>query len=244
MALIYTRLIVNEFEKALVYANGRYVRTVGPGRHVLWRVPFVLRQTAEVIDVRKQSITLMGQEILTKDRVPVRLTLATTYQITDPVAALHNVDYWSQQLYLDVQLALREIVTTLSFDELLDQKTALGDQVRDNAQAQTSEYGVTVLRAAVKDVTVPASIREMMLKSVEAEKSTEASLIKAREEVAAARTRANAAKLIADNPAVLRLKKLETLTELAKSPGSTVVFAGSTDLHGLLKTATTKDSNK
>jgi regulator of protease activity HflC (stomatin/prohibitin superfamily) len=89
--------------------------------------------------------------------------------------------------------------------------------------AGIAAYGLGLLRAAVKDVTMPASIREMMLKSVEAEKSDQASLIKAREEVAAARARANAARLIAENPAVLRLKELETLTELAKSPGSTVV---------------------
>ena len=81
---------------------------------------------------------------------------------------------------------------------------------------------------------MPASIREMMLKTVEAEKSANASLIKAREEVGAARARANAARLIAENPAVLRLKELETLTELARSPGSTIVFTGATDVHGLL----------
>jgi regulator of protease activity HflC (stomatin/prohibitin superfamily) len=236
MGILRHRLIVAEYQRALLYSNGRYVRTVGPGRHWLWRV--FRRQTAAVFDMRQQSVSLAGQEILTRDHVPLRIALAATYQVTDPVAAQHKVDAWMQQVYLDLQLVLREIVAGLSFDEVLDQKAGLGDRVRQMAAPGMAVYGVTLVRAAVKDVTMPASIREMMLKSVEAEKSAQASLIKAREEVAAARARANAARLIADNPAVLRLKELETLTELAKSPGSTVVFTGGMDLSGLMRAAT------
>jgi len=233
MGLFRDRLIVAEYELALIYTEGRYVRAAGPGRHWLWRV--FRRQTAAVFDTRQQSVSLAGQEILTRDHVPLRITLAATYQVTDAVAAQHKIAAWAQQIYLDLQLALREIVAGLSFDDVLDQKSALGERVLSMAAPGMSAYGVTLLRAAVKDVTMPASIREMMLKTVEAEKSAQASLIKAREEVAAARARSNAARLIAENPAVLRLKELETLTELAKSPGSTVVFTGGMDLAGLTR---------
>jgi regulator of protease activity HflC (stomatin/prohibitin superfamily) len=212
----------------LLYRNGRFERTVGPGRYTLWNV-FRLKISAHVFDLRKQSVSLAGQEILTKDRVPVRLTLVATYQVTDPVAAQHRIGDWSQQIYLDLQLALREIVAGLSFDELLDQKTALGDRLAGAVRPQAAAYGVDLIAAGVKDITMPASIREMMLKTVEAEKSAAASLIKAREEVAAVRARANAARLIAENPAVLRLKELETLAEMAKQPGNTIVFAGNAD---------------
>lgn len=232
MGLLYTRLIVAEYQKALVYRNGRFERTVGPGGYTLWNV-FRLKMSAHVFDLRKQSVSLAGQEILTKDRVPVRLTLVATYQVTDPVAAQHRIGDWSQQIYLDLQLALREIVAGLSFDELLDQKTALGDRLAGVVRPQAATYGIELIAAGVKDITMPASIREMMLKTVEAEKSAAASLIKAREEVAAARARANAAKLIAENPAVLRLKELETLAEMAKSPGHTIVFASGTDWQGV-----------
>ena len=84
---------------------------------------------------------------------------------------------------------------------------------------------------------MPGNVREMMLKKIEAEKSAQASLIRAREEVAAARARANVARMIMENPAVLRLKELETMSELAKSPGSTVVFSGKTDVDGLIAKA-------
>lgn len=242
MGLLRDRLIVAEYQQALIYSDGRYDRTVGPGRHMLRKV--FRRETAAIFDKRQQSVSIGGQEILTKDHVPLRITLAATYQVTDPVAAQHKVDAWMQQVYLDLQLALREVVCGLSFDEVLDQKAALGERVMAMAAPGMADYGVTLARAAVKDVTMPASIRDMMLKSVEAEKSAQASLIKAREEVAAARARANVARLIADNPVVLRLKELETLTELAKSPGNTVVFTGGMDLAGLARAVTRSGSQK
>lgn len=242
MGMLYTKLIVAEYQKALIYSNGRHKCTVGAGRYTLWHLPLV-RQSAVVFDMRKQSVSLAGQEILTRDHVPVRLTLVATYQVTDPVVAQHRVSDWAQQVYLELQLSLRELVAGLSFDELLDQKVGLGERLLTAVRPQAAAYGVDLIAAGVKDVTMPASIREMMLKTVEAEKSAAASLIKAREEVAAARARANAAKLIAENPVVLRLKELETLAEMAKSPGNTIVFGGGMDWNGLAKSIVRRKEN-
>lgn len=220
--MIFRTILVHEHEQALLYKNGRYIKTVGAGFHRLWG----FHREAVKFDMRKRSFALAGQEIMTKDHVPIRITLSVTSQIADPVAAAHEVEDWFQQVYTDVQLALREIVAGLTFDELLDQKSTIGEQVLSITSTKASAYGITLYETAIKDVTMPASIRDMMLKTVEAEKSAQASLIKAREEVAAARARTNAAKMIAANPALLKLKELETLTELARSPGSTIVFAG------------------
>jgi regulator of protease activity HflC (stomatin/prohibitin superfamily) len=225
-------ILVHQHEQALLYKNGCYIKTVGPGFHRLWG----FHRAALKFDLRKRSFALAGQEIMTKDHVPIRITLSVTSQIVDPVAAAHEVEDWFQQVYTDVQLTLREIVAGLSFDELLDQKSTIGEQVLEVTSAKTAAYGVQLHETAIKDVTMPASIRDMMLKTVEAEKSGQASLIKAREEVAAARARANAAKMISENPAVLRLKELETLTELARSPGSTIVFTGAADPQSLIAT--------
>ena len=201
MGIFRQETIVPEYAKALLYTNGHHVQTVGPGRYLLWR--FVTKQTATVVDMRQQSLTIAAQEILTKDRVPIRITLAATLKITDPVAASHQVQSWYDRIYLDLQLALREVVDDMPFDELWTKKRAIGDQVNQSVAPQAEQYGVELIRVAAKDITMPASIRDIMLKSVEAEKTAQASLIKAREEVAATRARANAAKLIADNPALL-----------------------------------------
>ena len=233
MISLYRVTTIQEFQRGLLYENGRYVRTLGPGRHRFWNW-FVRREVA-VVDVRRQVLQLAGQEVLTADHVPVRLTMAVDYQMIDPVAAAHEVENWYTQLYSDVQLALRELVAALTFDQTLDQRSALSDQLLTSVKERAARYGIDIQRIAIRDVTMPASIREMMLKSVEAERSAQASLIRAREEVAAARARANAAKLIAENPAVLRLKELETLSEFAKSGGHTIVFSSGGELANVLR---------
>ena len=233
MKFFYRTLVVYENQQALIYKNGHHVETVGAGKYHLWG----WHRHSAVFDMRRRFVTIPCQEILSKDQIPIRITLAVGHQVVDPVKANHEVENYAQQLYLDVQLALREIVAELTFDELLDQKNKIGDGVQRQVTEAALAYGVRLERTAIKDVTMPGNIREMMLKTVEAEKSAQASLIKAREEVAAARARANAARMMSENPAVLRLKELETLTDLAKSPGNTVIFAGSTDVSGLLATA-------
>lgn len=227
---MFFSVLVQQHEQALLYKHGCYVGTVRAGLHHRWGFQW----NARMFDMRKRGLALAGQEIMTSDHVPIRITLSVSTQVADPVKAAHEVDDWFQQTYTDVQLALRQVVAGLSFDELLDQKSTIGEQVLEITSAKTAAYGIQLHETAIKDVTMPASIRDMMLKAVEAEKSAQASLIKAREEVAAARARANAAKMIAENPAVLKLKELETLTELARSPGSTVVFTGAADVQGLL----------
>ena len=110
----------------------------------------------------------------------MRVTLAGVYQIVDPVAAAHEVECWQSQVYVDLQLALREVVGELTFDELMDEKSSIGQKIHVLAAGQLTDYGVQLHQAGIKDITMPASIREMMLKTVEAEKSAKASLIKAR----------------------------------------------------------------
>lgn len=223
--LFYKTVVVHEHECALFYRNGRFDKQVGAGRYVLWGNHW----RVVAFDIRRSSMMIPCQEILTRDPIPVRITLAVDFEVVDPLKATTEVEKYNEQLYLDVQVVLRESLAELSFDEFLDRKKALGELVRKAVRDLASEYGVDLHRVAIKDVTMPGNIRSMMLKTVEAEKSAQASLIKAREEVAAARARANAAKMMAENPAVLKLKELETLTELAKSPGSTIVYTSSTD---------------
>lgn len=221
----YKTLVVHDYECALLYKDGQFDKQVSAGKYTLWGRHW----RVVLFDLRRRVVTIPCQEILTKDHIPVRITLAVDFQVVDPLKATTVVEKYTEQLYLDAQLALREIVADLSFDDLLDQKKALGEEVHQAIVELASAYGVELQRVAVKDVTMPGNIRAIMLKTVEAEKSAQASLIKAREEVAAARARANAAKMMAENPAVLKLKELETLTELAKSPGSTIVYTASTE---------------
>lgn len=215
----------------LLYQRGRFVKTLDVGLYRIWTA--FMHQSLRLMPVSRQNLSLAAQEILTVDHVPIRVTLTVDFQIKDPVAAAHNVSDWHGQFYSDLQIALREIVAVLSFEQALDQKSTVGEHVKTAVALQVAAYGIDLQRVSVRDITMPASIREIMLKKVEAERSAQASLIKAREEVSAARARVNAARLMSENPTVMRLKELETLVELAKSPGSTIVFARQSDVSGL-----------
>ena len=222
-------LVVFDYQTALLYRNGMFERKLAPGIYRFWNEKFWNSMFVDshkwfVFDLRPLALNLAGQEILTKDKVPIRMTLAGTYRVVDPLLAQNQSDDWSQRLYVDVQLALRELVSGLTFDQALEQKSEFGEQIRAQAGPIAASYGVELQRVAVKDITMPANIRDMMLKAVEAEKSAQATLIKAREEVAAARSRANAAKLLAESPGAMRLKELETLVEISKTPGNTLVL--------------------
>jgi len=217
------QLTVFDYQTALLYRDGLLVERLGAGRHRFWTF-FGRTYNAVVFDLRPTTLNLQGQEILTKDKIPLRLNLVCTYRVVDPEMAQMQSDNWLQRLYIDVQLALRDLVGGLTFDEVLDKKTGLGEQALGWVVPLTSQYGVEVQRVAVKDLTMPANIRDVMLKVLEAEKSAQATLIKTREEVAAARARANAAKLLTEVPGALRLKELDTLAEMSKNPGTKIVW--------------------
>jgi regulator of protease activity HflC (stomatin/prohibitin superfamily) len=231
---MFGRTIVQvwEFERGLLYHKGRFKELLDPGRYVLW--PWQFRHIDRV-DVRETSQTVTGQEILTKDKIGVRVTLVAQYKVADPVAATHGVESFVDKLYQDLQLTLRELITGRTIEELLEDRDALSAQLLDDVAPRALAYGLAVSRVGVKDVVLPGIVRHVFLQEVEADHRGRAELIAARHETAAARARANTAKLLHDNPNILRLQELETLAALAGKPGNVLILPG---LRGLLESAT------
>jgi regulator of protease activity HflC (stomatin/prohibitin superfamily) len=228
---MFGRTIVQvwEFERGLLYHRGRFKELLEPGRYVLW--PWQFRYIDRV-DVRETSQTVTGQEILTKDKIGVRVTLVAQYRVSDPVAATHNVESYVDQLYQDLQLTLREHVTGRTIEEVLEDRDALSTQLLDDVAPRAQAYGVAVSRVGVKDVVLPGIVRHVFLQEVEADRKGRARLVAARHETAAARAKANTAKLLHDNPDIMRLRELETLASLASKAGNVLILPG---LRGLLE---------
>ena len=222
---LYKVVQVQEYERGLLFSQGRFVKTVGAGRYRLVR-PFLSQEIVKV-DTRLVSVAVPGQEILTKDKLPVRLTLIAQYKIADPVAAVLTVKDAVVVLYEELQLALRVLVAGETLESLLDRKEALAGELLAVVKPKAAELGVELKLVGLKDVVLPGEIRALFTKVAEAEKTAQAALVTAREELAATRCQANTAKLIADNPVILKLKELQTLLELAKKAGqNTIVFGG------------------
>lgn len=212
-----------EYERGLLYEGGRFVRTLEPGRYRTWRWQ---HRTIEKVTTREVSQTVSGQEILTTDKVPVRVTLIAQYAVTDPALATHAVESYVERLYQDLQLTLREIVSTRSVDELLSEREALSDQLFEAVVAGAEAYGVTISRVGVKDVILPGSVQRVFLQEVEADRAGRAALVAARHETAAARAKANTARLMRENPAILRLQELEALVKIATQHGNVLIVPG------------------
>jgi regulator of protease activity HflC (stomatin/prohibitin superfamily) len=216
--------VVENHEAGLLYVEGKLVERLAPGRHALWTVG--RKVEVKRLDLRPQSVEITAQEMLTKDRIALRVTLTALRRIVDPeraVSAVVDVDGW---LYRLVQFAIREAVAARTLDEVLSAKSALDAELRTFVRERLGGTGIEIEELGVKDVILPGEIRELVNKVVEAERVAKANLIRRQEETAATRSLLNTAKLMEENPLLLRLKELESLERLVEKVGRIDLHAG------------------
>jgi regulator of protease activity HflC (stomatin/prohibitin superfamily) len=221
--LLRTVVTVREYERGLCYRDGKFVELLPPGRYVHWRWEHT---RIDPVDLRETSQTVEGQEILTSDKIGVRVTLIAQFRVIDPVAARHTVEEYASQLYQDLQLSLREAITGRTLEDLLKERTVLSTKIQEEVGPRVRTYGVELTRVGVKDMVLPGAVRNVFLQEVEADLKGRASLVAARHEIAAARARANTAKLLQENPHILRMQELETLAQLASKSGNVLIIPG------------------
>jgi len=218
----------------LLFVDGEYQASLKPGLHGFWS--WLKAVKVESLDLRLQALEVSGQEILTKDKVSLRINLTAGFRITDPVKARTELEDWSAFLYRELQFALRQAVGARTLDELLGEKETLDRGLLEQVQAKAAPFGLEVREVGVKDVILPGEMKTILNQVVEAEKAAQANVIKRREETAATRSLLNTAKLMEENPLLLRLKELETLEKVTERIGSLHVFGGLEGvLNGLVK---------
>lgn len=243
--------IVQEGYLGALYEDGVFVRVLKPGRHEFEEVkkPSFLanlfkgfsgkeevetQRRVQLIDTRNRSLTLKGQEILTADKVAVRISILIHYRVVDVEAALHKVESYEDRIYEDVQLSARRFLSEKTLDEILKDRNEISDFVRKDVEESAAFYGVEVSSADVKDLVFPGNLREIMNRVLETERQSEAMLIEAEKKGEAimietrAENEANALKLegqraladqLATSPELLRLRELETLERISSKSG-------------------------
>jgi regulator of protease activity HflC (stomatin/prohibitin superfamily) len=144
------------------------------------------------IDMRDRSITIKGQEILTADKVAIRVSLLVYFRVKDPEAAFHNVGSYEEQIYEDVQLAARRFLSSRTLDAILSDRNEISDAVNEAVKESAAGYGVEIFRADVKDLVFPGNLREIMNRVLETERQAEADLIQARKDAEALRIKSEA----------------------------------------------------
>ncbi|MBS9778178.1 MAG: slipin family protein [Gammaproteobacteria bacterium] len=231
--------IVESQHIGLQYIDNQFVQTLGKGEYAWWTLGS--RVKVETVDMRLQNMEISGQEILTKDRVSIRLNLLATWQVLDAEKLVLQVKGYNDFLYREMQLALRTVVATKSLDELLADKNLLNTEVKSIVAPIADEQGISVQSVGVKDVILPGEMKTILSKVVEAQKTAEANIIKRREETQATRSLHNTAKVMENNPVLLRLKELESLEKITAQISELNVYGGMDGLmNGLVDLRTDK----
>ena len=178
-------LIIKDTHRGLYYEDGRLTRVLEAGRYKLPSPPSTLfpgRKRVEVVlvDVRDRDLTIKGQEILTADKVALRVSIVVNFRVVDPQAALHRVASYEDRLYSDVQLAARRSLASMPLEEILTNRNRLSEDILRDVQESAAGYGVTIGRADVKDLIFPGNLQEIMNRVLAADRNAQAQLIEAR----------------------------------------------------------------
>lgn len=221
---------ISSKQVGLLWVDGELVDTLDSGLYAFWKTNRSIK--VELVDLRIQNLEVSGQEILTKDKVSLRVNLSANYQLVDAVTARLQLQDYQEYLYRQLQLALREAVGTKSLDALLANKEALNGEVFKTVKKQVSEYGIKIANVGVKDIILPGEMKEILNHVVATEKAAQANVIRRREETAATRSLLNTAKLMEANPTLLRLKEIEALEKVVEKVDQINVYDG---LNGLLR---------
>ncbi|MEM7280719.1 MAG: slipin family protein [Pseudomonadota bacterium] len=230
---IYAR-IVPEGHVGLLYVDGELAETLQAGLHAYWNVAHTV--SVELVDLRVKALEVQGQEILTKDKVALRINVTATYQYLDAAKALRAVKDPLDQLYKEIQFGLRAAVGTRKLDALLEDKTAIDHDIAEHLGKRFADIGISVKSVGVKDIILPGDMKDLLGKVVEAEKAAQANVIRRREETNATRSLLNTAKVMESNTVALRLKELETLEKVTENVGNLSVVGGlDALLDGLVK---------
>lgn len=230
-ARLYKKVVIGEGETGLLYIDGQFDRELPCGTYYYWN--YAHEVSCKIFNLKVQQLDISGQEILTADKVGIRLNILCSYRITKPLELVKKMEGVSKLLYTRVQLAAREYVGQFRLDELLAQKEEIENVLGQKLLEVQEEYCVEVLDVGIKDIILPGEIRDIMNTVLVAEKKAQANVIMRREEVASTRSLLNTAKLMEENPVLYRLKELEYLERICDKVGSISVNGGGNILEQL-----------
>ena len=210
----YLRIfVVENYEKGMLYANGKFERELETGVHYFWKTPNVL--SMKKADMRKLQTEVLGQEILTKDKAALRANFVVQYRIVDMQKAVIETNDYLKQLYVLTQMAVREYMSAYTLDEVLERKEQVGDFIKKSLSAQVADIGLEIIEAGIKDIILPGDVKEIMNQVLIAQKQAQANIITRREETASTRSLLNTAKLMEENEMLFRLKEMEYTEKIA-----------------------------
>ena len=181
-------IIIKDTHRGLWYEDGVLAKILEAGRYEIPRIPRRhrlfrrKRPLVEVllVDMRERDLTIKGQEILTADKVALRVSIIVQFRVVDPKLAIHAVEKYEDRLYSDVQLAARRSLASMTLEDILTNRNRLSEDILAEVKNTAASYGVTIQRADVKDLVFPGNLQEIMNKVLAAERMSQVQLVEAR----------------------------------------------------------------
>nr|BFE73461.1 hypothetical protein GCM10020092_067620 [Actinoplanes digitatis] len=177
-------VIVRSGFRGLRYVDGRFDQVLEPGRYRLpaRRYPGQRLPRVDVVpvDLRERELNIKGQEILTADKVAVRVNIITHFRVVDPVAAIEKVADYGDRVYSDVQLAARRSLASMTLEAILTNRNQLSEDILRDVEGVSAGYGIEIIRADVKDLVFPGNLQDIMNRVLTAQRMAEAQMVEAR----------------------------------------------------------------
>lgn len=222
--------IVTEYERVVIFRVGRLKGARGPGLVII--LPIIDRR--RIIDLRLLTLDVPKQRIITRDNVTVDVDAVVYFRVSDPIAAAVKVKDYVMASSLLAQTTLRDVIGQVELDELLSKREELSKRVQAILDELTEAWGVKVTAVAIRDVIIPEIMQRAMAKQAEAERERRSRVIMAEGELEAARKMAEAAEYYAKSPIALRLRELQTWSEIAREKNMIVVTESTSSQLGTL----------
>jgi regulator of protease activity HflC (stomatin/prohibitin superfamily) len=199
------RVVIYDYQRGVLYRRGRRVRTLEAG--VYWIVRAI--SSIVTVDVRSRVAVVAGQEILTADSVPLRVSVTLRYRVTRPEEAIETAASFTETLHAETQLVLRDLVAAVGAEQILPERERLGEGLQVGLAPRAAVLGLALEHVGIRDVTFPPPLKQLFAQVIEARQASQAALERARGETAVLRHLANTARLLEGNPALVTLRTLD-----------------------------------
>ncbi len=212
---------INEYERGILYTFGKFSKILNPG----WQIVLPIINSYDKVDIRTKTVDVPEQEAITKDNVSIRINAVLYYKIFDASKAILAVEHFNYAVSQLAQTTMRNIVGSVSLDELLTERDKLSAKICEIVDKETDPWGIKVENVELKDIALPEEMKRVIAKIAEAEREKQAVITKAAGEVEASENLAKAATIMSQAPGALHLRTLATLNDLSSDQSNTIIFA-------------------
>lgn len=212
---------IDEYQRGILFSFGKFSRILKPGWHIV--LPIINRVVK--VDIRTKTVDVPEQEAITRDNVSIRINAVLYYKIFDSSKAVISVENYNYAVSQLAQTTMRNIVGSVTLDELLSERDKLSTQICQIVDEATDPWGIKVENVELKDIALPEELKRVISRVAEAEREKQAVITKSQGEVEASENLARAAEVMGNTPGALHLRTLATLNDLSSDQSNTVIFA-------------------